>query len=146
LENDLEEATALQRKVYEFIAGKTSRTDLERAIEKEKSKSWFDNIWVPNLDEVQTDKKLLYSPIPYFETTRQPLLILQGTLDEIIPANSYELISQALTKSGNGDFKIVLLEGASHSMYYVGESDFPYWSKLHPDYLKTIGGWIDTVY
>jgi uncharacterized protein len=146
LGDDLDEATALQRKVYEFIAGKLSRTDLERAIEKEKSKLWFDNIWVPNLDEVQTDKKLLYSPVPYFETTRQPLLILQGTLDEIIPANSYELISQALTKSGNSDYKIVLLEGASHSMYYVGESDFPYWSKLHPDYLKTIGGWIDTVY
>jgi hypothetical protein len=30
-------------------------------------------------------------------------------------------------------------------MNYVGESDFPYWSKLHPDYLKTIKNWINTV-
>jgi dipeptidyl aminopeptidase/acylaminoacyl peptidase len=100
---------------------------------------------VPNLDEVQIDKKLLYSPIPYFETTKQPILILQGTKDEIIPKNSYETISEALVKSDNDNFKTILLEGTSHSMYYVGESDFPFWSKLHPDYLTTIENWINTV-
>jgi dipeptidyl aminopeptidase/acylaminoacyl peptidase len=143
--NKIEDATELQRKVFEFIAGKLSKTDLEKAIDNEKSKLWFANIWVPNLNEVKTDKKLLYSPIPYFETTKQPILILQGTLDEIIPANSHELISNALTKSSNSNFETILLEGASHSMYYVGESDFPYWSKLHPDYLKTVEDWISTV-
>lgn len=145
LGNEIEDATALQRKVFEFIAGKLSRTDLEKAIDKEKSKSWFANIWIPNLDEVRTDKKLLFSPIPYFETIKQPILILQGTLDEIIPVNSYVLISNALTKSNNSNFKAILLKGASHSMYYIGESDFPYWSKLHPDYLKTIKDWINTL-
>jgi len=100
---------------------------------------------VPNLNEIQVDKKLLYSPIPYFETVRQPVLILQGSLDEIIPANSHELISDALIKSNNNNFKAILLEGASHSMYNIGESDFPYWSKLHPDYLQTIDDWINTV-
>jgi hypothetical protein len=143
--NEIDAATNFQRKVFEFIAGKLSRTDLEKAINNEKSNSWFANIWIPNLDEVQTDKKLLYSPIPYYETTKQPILILQGTKDEIIPANSYEIISEALIKSDNDNFKTVLLEGASHSMYYIGESDFPYWSKLHPDYLTTIENWINTV-
>jgi len=38
--------------------------------------------------------------------------------------------------------KIVLLEGASHSMYFVGDSDFPYWSKLHPNYITTIKEWV----
>ena len=71
--------------------------------------------------------------------------ILQGKMDEIIPANSIELISDALKKSGNANFKTVLLDGASHSMHQVGESDFPYWSKLHPDYLTTIENWINTV-
>jgi hypothetical protein len=143
--NEIDAATKFQRKVFEFIGGKLSRVDLEKAINNEKSNSWFTNIWVPNLDEVQTDKKLLYSPIPYFETTKQPILILQGTKDEIIPTNSYEAISEALIKSDNDNFKTILLEGASHSMYYVGESDFPYWSKLHPDYLTTIENWINTV-
>jgi len=144
--NEIEDAVKLQRKVFEFIAGKISRVDLEKAIDREKSKSWFTNIWVPNLDEVQIDKKLLYSPIPYFETTKQPILIVQGKMDEIIPTNSYSLISEASKKSANDNFKTVLLDGASHSMYYEGESDFPYWSKLHPDYLKTIEDWINTVF
>lgn len=142
---EIDAATKFQLKVFEFIAGKLSRTDLEKAINNEKSNSWFPNVWVPNLDEVQTDKKLLYSPIPYFETTKQPILILQGTKDEIIPKNSYETISEALVKSDNDNFKTILLEGTSHSMYYVGESDFPFWSKLHPDYLTTIENWINTV-
>ena len=143
--NEIEAATEFQRKVFEFIAGKLSKTDLEKAINNEKSNSWFANVWVPNLDEVQTDKKLLYSPIPYFETTKQPILILQGTKDEIIPTNSFETISKALIKSDNDNFRAILLEGASHSMYYVGESDFPYWSKLHPEYFTTIENWINTV-
>ena len=143
--NKIDAATKFQRKVFEFIAGKLSRTDLEKTINNEKSNSWFANVWVPNLDEIQTDKKLLYSPIPYFETTKQPILILQGTKDEIIPTNSYETISEALIKSDNDNFKTILLEGASHSMYYIGESNFSYWSKLHPDYLTTIENWINTV-
>ncbi len=143
--NEIDAATNFQRKVFEFIAGKLSRTDLERAINNDKSNSWFAHIWVPDLDEVQTDKKLLYSPIPFFEITKQPILILQGSKDEIIPANSYEIISGALIKSDNDNFKTVLLEGASHSMYNIGGSDFPYWSKLHPDYLTTIENWINSV-
>lgn len=145
LGKDIEEATALQGKVFEYIAGGLSRTEIEKTLADKKLESWFANIWVPNLDEVQTDKKLFYSPIPYFETTEQPILILQGTLDEIIPTNSHELISNVLNNSGNSNFETILLDGASHSMYYVGESDFPYWSKLHPDYLKTIEDWINTV-
>ena len=145
LGNEIEDATELQRKVFEFIAGKLSKTDLEKAIDNKKSKSWFTNIWLPNFDEVQVDKKLLFSPIPYFETTKQPLLILQGTLDEIIPANSQKLINNALIKSNNNNFETILVKGASHSMHYVGESDFPYWSKLHPDYLNTIEDWLNTI-
>lgn len=140
--NEIEAATKLQRKVFEFIAGKLTRTDLERAIDNAKSNLWFANVWVPNLDEVHIDKKLLYSPIPYFQRTKQPILILQGTRDEIIPANSHKIISAALAKSGNDNYKTVLLKGASHSMYNIGESDFPYWSKLHPDYIETIENWI----
>jgi len=143
--NEMEDALKFQRKVFEFIAGKRTKSALEKAIDQEKSMPWFEHIWIPNLDEIQTDKKLLYNPIPYFQTTKQPVLILQGKMDEIIPANSIELISDALKKSGNANFKTVLLDGASHSMYQIGESDFPYWSKLHPDYLTTIENWINTI-
>lgn len=138
-----DEATSLQRKVFEYLAGEGLRTDLEMAIEKEKSKPWFSSVWIPDLDDNQIDTKLLFSPIPCFEKTGQALLILQGTLDEIIPAQSLDNITDALKKAGNRTYHTALLDGASHSMYFVGSSDFPYWSKLHPEYLKTIEEWIN---
>jgi hypothetical protein len=141
LGKDGAEATALQRKVFEYIAGEGLRADLEETIEKDKSKPWFASVWIPDLDEVQTDTKLLFSPIPCFEKTEQALLILQGTLDEILPVQSLDNISDALKKAGNSNYRTLLLDGASHSMYFVGTSDFPYWSKLHPEYLVTIEEW-----
>jgi len=138
-------ATLLQRRVFEHIAGKVSRTELEKVIETEKSKPWFNSVWIPNLDEVQTDEKLLYSGIPYFEKTAQPLLLIQGTDDEIIPINSHEVIAGALEKANNKKNKIVLLPNANHSMYNTGKSDFPYWAILHSDYLKTIDEWVNSI-
>jgi pimeloyl-ACP methyl ester carboxylesterase len=143
--SQINEAAKFQRKVFEFIAGKVSRADLEKDIESQRLKSWFPNVWMPILDEVKIDKKLLYSPIPYFESIKQPVLIIQGKKDEIIPSNSYSLISKAIKKSYNDNFKVVLIEGASHSMYNIGESDFPYWSKLHTDYFTTIEDWISII-
>jgi len=144
LGNDLDVASELQRKVFEHIAGKLSKSELESVFEDEKTRPWFSSIWIPNLDEVQIDEKILYSPIPDFEQTNQPLLVIQGTSDEIIPIKSHEIISKALKKAGNQNHKIVLLEDANHSMYFVGESDFPYWAKLHHGYLSTIEDWITT--
>jgi predicted esterase len=145
LQEDLDTASELQRKIFEFVAGKMTKADLEKEIELEKSAKWFEYLWIPDLEETQTDTKLHYTPIPYFETTKQPILIIQGSKDEIIPESSNVQIADALRKAGNENFDTVNLQGASHSMYYTGESDFPYWSKLHPDYFKTIEGWINTV-
>ncbi len=138
-----EEGVELQRKVFRHIAGVLNRAELEKSIESEKSKPWFQKIWIPNLDEVQVDSKLLYSPMPFFQKTKQPILVIQGTLDEIIPEKSYELISCALKEAGNANYKVVQLKNADHSMYYVGQTDFPYWAKLHDDYLKTINEWVE---
>jgi predicted esterase len=139
---DLESAAELQGKVFEHIAGKISRKDLEKALERKKNKSWSVDIWVPNLDEVQIDKKLLYSPIPHFQKTQQPLLVIQGTMDEIIPVDSHKIIVEALEKAQNDHYEILLLKDANHTMNYVGRTDFPYWSKLHPEYLSSIENWL----
>jgi dipeptidyl aminopeptidase/acylaminoacyl peptidase len=145
LQGDLDNASALQRKVFEFIAGERTRENLEKELDLERSARWFEHIWIPDLEDTQTDTKLIYTPIPYFETTKQPVLNVQGSKDEIIPANSSAIIAQALQKAGNNRFETIILEGASHSMYYVGESDFPYWSKVHPDYFATLENWILTL-
>ena len=73
------------------------------------------------------------------------MLLIQGTMDEIIPENSHTIIVEALQKGGNSHVKTVLLEGASHSISHIGRSDFPYWSKLHKAYLPTVEEWIKGV-
>jgi uncharacterized protein len=146
LGEDIAEAAVLQRQVFEFIAGNTTRAALENTVAAAQANAWFPEIWLPNLDEVHVDDKLNYNPIPYFEKTRQPLLILQGTADEIIPENSAEKLAVALSKVPNTNFEVVLLPGANHSMYDVGKSDFPYWSKLHPGYFENMERWITTIY
>ncbi|MGB5386214.1 MAG: prolyl oligopeptidase family serine peptidase [Eudoraea sp.] len=142
LGDNMVEATKFERKVFETIAGQISKETLQKEINIAKSQEWFDKVWVPNLDEIEIDKKLNFTPIPYFEKIEQPVLVVQGSLDEIIPVNSYEVISDALDQAQNKKYKIILLNGASHSMYNVGQSDFPYWSKLHPKYLTTLENWI----
>jgi len=141
----IDEAVNLQGDVFRFIAGTLSKTDLEKLIKNKKDKVWFKNIWIPNLDEVKTDNKLNYSPIPYFEKVKQPILIVQGSKDEIIPEESLVMISHALKKANNQNFEVHILEDASHSMSYVGNSDFPYWSKLHSDYINTLLNWMSSV-
>ncbi|NND15774.1 MAG: prolyl oligopeptidase family serine peptidase, partial [Eudoraea sp.] len=145
LGNDLESASWLQKQVFEHIAGKISREDLEKSIEEKKLQPWFSSVWVPNLDEVNFDKKLLFSPLPHFEQVKQAVLIIQGTSDEIIPVNSHSLISLALEIAENKNFKVIKLEQANHSMYHTGKSDFPYWAKLHKDYLNSMESWIDGI-
>ncbi|TFG72838.1 MAG: hypothetical protein E4H26_10575, partial [Flavobacteriales bacterium] len=142
---DLERAAALQHQVFEHIAGTLSQAALEKALADQKTRSWFNQIWVPELGEVQTDPKLLYGPLPYFEQVQQPLLLVQGTHDEIIPSNSVQTIVEALDRAGNDRYQVALLPDANHAMYYAGKSDFPYWAKLHPDYLTTMEDWLKTL-
>lgn len=139
---DIDAAAGLQGKVFEFIAGTISRQELERALNSNRNADWFGQIWVPDLDEIRTDPKLTYSPIPYFEKLQQPVLIVQGKADEIIPPDSHSRIEAALETAGNSRRKTVMLDGASHSMNKVGGSDFPYWSRLHPGYIDLVDQWL----
>jgi len=143
LGENLEPASQFQKKVFEHIAGKISRDQLQKAIEENNSEPWFSAIWIPDLNSVTTDTKLLYSPMSEFEKLQHPVLVIQGSKDEIIPPESHKAISQALEKAKNEDFKTVVLKNANHSMYQTANTDFPYWAKLHDDYLRTIAGWIE---
>ncbi len=143
LGENIEEASKFERKVFETIAGEISKETLQKEINAVKSQGWFNMVWIPNLDKIEIDKKLKYTPLPYFENIKQPVLIVQGGLDEIIPPNSYEIIAEALEKAQNTKYEIIVLKGASHSMYDVGQSDFPYWSKLHSKYISILENWIN---
>lgn len=138
------EAFAMERLVFQHIGGITTLRTLENAITKNKNKPWFSKIWIPNLDKVEIDSKLQFSPMPYFYKIKQPILIIQGTMDEIIPEESGSSIYKIL-KQNQPNSKVVMLANANHSMQLVGNSDFPYWPMPHPDYLTTIYKWLDSL-
>ncbi|WP_339918367.1 alpha/beta hydrolase [Yeosuana marina] len=139
-----DEAFSLERLVFEYIGGLTTRETLEESIIQNKHKPWFSKLWIPNLDEVEIDRKLQFTPMPYFKLINQPLLIIQGTKDEIIPKESSASIFEVLKNKQNYS-KVVLLTDANHSMQLVGNSDFPYWPMPHPEYLSSIYNWLNNL-
>ena len=142
--DDLQDASQMQKFVFQHIAGSLSRNELDKLLAENQDKTWFSAVWVPDLDSVDIDRKLEYNPLPYFEKIKQPLLVIQGDKDEIIPEDSLDIIKKASTKANVlNTYKV--LEGADHSMMNKGQSDFPYWSSLHPEYLDTLINWINLV-
>ena len=141
--SDMAEAEALQGAVFQYIAETISKEELETKIEGKRSNTWFNHVWIPQLDQVEFDKKLNYTPIPYFKNNQSPMLVIQGSNDEIIQLNSLDLIEDTIGKKGNKKNKFKLFKGANHSMMQVQDSDFKYWQALHPKYMSTILKWID---
>ena len=141
---DLVAAESLQRSVFEFIAGELSRKELDSELGTKQNMPWISAVWIPELDSVQMDPKLIYTPLPYLGNLKQPLLLIQGGDDQIIPSFSLKKI-QDLTGKMNSNNRYLLLNHADHAMMYTGPSDFPYWGSLHPDYRTALIEWLDTL-
>ena len=141
-ENELIQAEKIQRSVFLFISGELSKEELRTELESVRNDSFMTHVWVPELDSVQTDRKLSYTPVPYFQKIKNPLLVIQGSSDEIIPSQSLKTI-QSLTENENPRNRYLELEKADHAMMFKGESDFPYWPGLHPDYRNEMIKWLD---
>lgn len=145
LGDNLEDAATLQSAVFDYLAGKNNnRAGLEEQLQAASQNDWFDAIWVPNLDDWQADPKMTYSPMPYLKEVSQPLLLLQGDADIVIPQNSQELLQQGLKAGKDPAIETVMLPNADHGMYHSGPSDFPYWRKKQQDYFITLTNWLQT--
>ena len=142
---DITDASELQGAVFQYIARIISREDLEKKIEENRSEPWFDKVWIPELDKVEFDKRLDYSPLPYFQHNTSPMLLIQGSKDEIIQLNSIDIIEKTIGKKGSKKNKYKELKGANHSMMESDNADFPYWQSLHPKYMDSMLKWIKTL-
>ena len=140
--DDIDDASELQEAVFQYIATNISKQTLEDIIEENRSQIWFQYVWIPELDQVEFDKKLNYSPLPYFKDNNSPMLIIEGTEDKIIPSSSMDDIKKVMGSHRNKKTKFISLKGADHAMMFQGTSDFPYWSSLHPDYINAMFNWI----
>jgi dipeptidyl aminopeptidase/acylaminoacyl peptidase len=136
-------ATKAQKASYEYLAGITSYKAVENIQKQYGNQSWFKYIWIPKKD-IAKDKKLNFSGLTYFKKVTQPVLVIQGLSDNVIPENSYKVIDKALKKAGNKEYEIAILKNTTHSMTII-DAKFPYFQKLESTYLSKIAKWVDSL-
>lgn len=133
-------ATSVQKVCYEYLAGLNSFDAVETILHKYSKQPWFKHIWVPE-KQISKDKKLTFSGLSYFKKIKQPILIIQGLSDIVIPKKSYQVIDKALKEAGNEVFKIHILKNTTHSMTIL-DNKFPYFQRIAPNYLTEITKWV----
>lgn len=139
----LELALEVQKAGYDYLAGNISYELFEQIKNEKSSGDWLKYVWIPERD-IQKDYKLNFSGLPYFEKITQPVLVIQGLADEVIPLNSYKTIEKAIKKSKSTNYQIITLENTSHSMTWLNE-DYPYFQILSPEYLPVVSDWLKKI-
>lgn len=142
-EKDIYEALKMQEAGYNYLSGNISYELLKLLRNKNASEDWLKYIWIPERD-TQKDYKLNFSGLPYFEKITQPILVIQGLADEVIPLNSYLIIEKAIKKSKSTNYQIATFENTSHSMTDLNE-EFPYFQILSPEYLPLVSNWLKKI-
>jgi uncharacterized protein len=142
-EKNIHKASKIQEAGYNYLAGNISYESLEQLKNENASEGWLKYIWIPERD-VQKDYKLNFSGLPYFEKITQPVLVIQGLSDNVIPVNSYLTIEKAITMSKSTNYQLITLENTSHSMTYLN-AEFPYFQLLSPEYLVSIADWLTKI-
>ncbi len=140
---NIHNALKMQEAGYNYLAGNISYESLEQLKNANASEGWLKYIWMPERD-VQKDYKINFSGLPYFKKITQPILLIQGLSDEVIPPNSYKTIEKAIEKSKSTNYQIITLENTSHSMTWLNE-DFPYFQVLSTEYLPIVTDWLKKI-
>lgn len=136
-------AVTVQKAGYDYLANNLSYKKLKAIKSKYVDQDWFKTIWVPD-ENIQKDYKLNFSGLPYFKKISQPIYIIQGLSDNVIPENSYRIIEEALKKSKSKKHEILTLENTTHSMTFL-DKEFPYFQMLSPQYLVSISDWLNRI-
>ncbi|SDL21133.1 alpha/beta hydrolase family protein [Kriegella aquimaris] len=136
-------ALRVQKAAYDFLAGNISYKQMNAITNTYAHHDWFKYIYIPE-ENIQKDAKLNFSGLPYFKKITQPILIVQGLSDNVIPKNSHNLIAKALQQSASNTHDILTLENTTHAMTYL-DQEFPYFQTLSPNYLPAIAKWLNTI-
>jgi esterase/lipase len=137
---NIDQAIKLQKAGYDYLAGNISYELLAEKKTEYVNEGWLKFVWIPERD-IQKDYKLNFSGLPYFEKITQPILLIQGLSDEVIPLNSYETIKNAIKKSKSTNYNVIALKNTSHSMTVLNK-EFPYFQILNPEYLSALTEWL----
>ena len=136
-------AAKVQKAGYDYLANNLSYKKLNSIKNKYENEDWFKYVWIPD-ENTTKDYKLNFSGLPYFKKITQPVLVIQGESDKVIPENSYLIIEKALKKSESKKYEILTLENTTHSMTYL-DKEFPYFQRLSPKYLISVAEWLNKI-
>ncbi len=133
-------AANIQKSAFNYVAGNITYKSLQKIKSKYVDEEWMKYVWIPE-QEIQKDPKLNFSGLPYFKELVQPILVIQGLSDEVIPISSYKIIKEAIGASKAPFFDIITHKNTSHSMTFLNP-EFPYFQVLAPDYLSSMTTWL----
>tara|TARA_R110000868_G_scaffold143879_4_gene362593 strand:- start:4001 stop:5278 length:1278 start_codon:yes stop_codon:yes gene_type:complete len=140
---NIELALKVQKAGYDYLAGNISYELLVQESYKYSTEDWIKYVWLPERD-VPKDYKLNFSGLPYFEMIKQPVLVIQGLSDEVVPPKSYKTIEKAIKISKPPNSRVITLADTNHSMTYLNK-EFPYFQILNPVYLNTMTEWLNKI-
>ena len=148
---EVEEASALRRKVSNYISTGAGYDEAKSAIQRAKSKRWYSTLsaqhdhLIRSFEHAQTARnddwykvEMNYDPVATLRKLKVPALFLFGGDDQIVPVpKSVEIIRQTLTAAGHPDFTIKIFPGADHGIRLTGSFE------LASGYRETTREWLE---
>jgi pimeloyl-ACP methyl ester carboxylesterase len=158
--NDIEEASALRRQVWEYGATRSGYDAAKAAIDRAMAKAWFTALKAQPDDlfkglsasAILNDQTLRagpwykgemsYDPRIALRKLSVPALFIFGEDDDLVPVRqSVAIIQDTLDRSGRRDFAIKIFPAADHVMH-VRASDGN--TVFADGYLDTMSHWLRT--
>jgi dienelactone hydrolase len=156
--NDIEEASALRRQVWEYISTRSGHDAAEAALERAMAKPWFSALkgQADGLFDGASASAILNDPTigagPWYRGEMRydprialrklsvPALFVFGEDDDLVPVRrSIGIIQDTMEQSGHADFAVKVFPGADHTIRVrASDGNRPF----APGYLDTMRQWL----
>ncbi len=147
------EAEALERDMFEVVAGRKPWSAFAPLAIEAASKPWAKFLDVPAKEgDLDWWRRNQYDPAATLRRLRCPVLALFGENDGLVPpATNVPLMRQYLEEAGNDDVSILVFPGVGHGCELprrlVGDdwkwpSSFWVWARRAPGFYDAIDHWL----
>jgi uncharacterized protein len=150
---DIQEASALRRQVWNYVATGAGFEQTKAAIQLAKEQRWFASLCAQrddllgSFEHAKAERnnnwfktEMNYDPVATLRKLKAPALFVFGGDDQLVPVpKSAEIIRQTLTESGHRDFTIKIFPGADHGLYLRDATGS---IRLAPGYEETMKEWL----
>jgi pimeloyl-ACP methyl ester carboxylesterase len=150
---DIEEANALRRQVWNYLATGAGYEAVKSQIQRAKAKRWYTSVrsqqddLIGSFDDAKRVRsnnwyktEMNYDPVATLRKLKVPALFLFGSEDQLVPVpKSAEVIRQTLTEIGHNDFTIKIFPGADHGLRLHDATGS---NRLAPGYEETMKEWV----